>query len=430
MTRVGTITVDGSTVGSIEWIVGEHAIDPFIPDENGYTPEGRSSEPPHGMSPSPPQEHGASPQEHHDHHPRHHPGTVPEGEPHRPRHHHFPYHEPRSGEAGEGAGKSAHKSGVRERPAPKGSQTVNEAIEEAAKAHGLSPSFMKSVASIESNMDPSSNANKHTQYKGLFQVGTRGKDSEWARFGAGGNPYSAHDNAMAAARMFEANKSAFHKKFGRDPTNTEMYLMHQQGLGFYTRGAMTNIAGNLPAGARTPENMTHAGFERYWGNKIARRQAQFDKNPTAVPQASRQPSSHPSANYYRGEPPPASSMVPIKTSGGHTFTVHKNSADAIKGFVEDLEKAGAPIHDVGGYNRRHIAGTNRWSQHAYGNAIDINQSGRNATSRDFERWRETHGPELRAALAKHNMVSGGDWRNPDWGHFEWGGPGDTETAKK
>ena len=50
------------------------------------------------------------------------------------------------------------------------------------------------------------------------------------------------------------------------------------------------------------------------------------------------------------------------------------------------------------------------------------QSSRNVTSKAFEEWRKTHDADLRAALKKHNMISGGDWRNPDRGHFEWSGP--------
>ena len=31
--------------------------------------------------------------------------------------------------------------------------------------------------------------------------------------------------------------------------------------------------------------------------------------------------------------------------------------------------------------------------------------------------------KYRALLSKWGIVSGGDWRHPDFGHFEWGGPG-------
>jgi hypothetical protein len=134
-------------------------------------------------------------------------------------------------------------------------------------------------------MVPSSNANRPTQYKGLYQIGR----DEWNRSGQGGNIYSAHDNAMAAARLFVENKRQFSDRFGREPTDTELYLMHQQGLGFYTRGAMTNIAGNPYPGMHGPQ--THESFESGWGREVARRKAAFARsNPgkqveTPMPQA-------------------------------------------------------------------------------------------------------------------------------------------------
>jgi hypothetical protein len=70
---------------------------------------------------------------------------------------------------------------------------------------------------------------------------------------------------------------------------------------------------------------------------------------------------------------------------------------------------------------RQIAGSRRMSQHSYGNAIDIDQSSRNQVSPALRNWASSHPAELRAALNRNQMISGGDWRNPDFGHFEWGG---------
>ena len=136
---------------------------------------------------------------------------------------------------------------------------------------------MRSIASIESGMNPSSNANRSTQYKGLYQVGRE----EWRRFGGEGNIYSARDNAMATGRMFEANRNQFRSHFGREPTDTELYMMHQQGLGFYTRGAMTNIGGNPYPGMHGEQ--THESFEAGWGREVSRRKARFEAlNPSLV----------------------------------------------------------------------------------------------------------------------------------------------------
>lgn len=130
----------------------------------------------------------------------------------------------------------------------------------------------KAIAGIESGLNPASNANRSTQYKGLFQIGTRGADSEWARRGQG-SPYDAQANAEAAAKLASDNNAWFKGKYGRDPTPAETYMMHQQGRGFYSRGTMTNIAGNPYPGMRGPQ--THESFEAGWGREIERRAALY-----------------------------------------------------------------------------------------------------------------------------------------------------------
>ena len=165
-----------------------------------------------------------------------------------------------------------------------GSAEVDRAIRDNAAYAGLDPAHFKAMGSIESSLYPGSNYNKATQYKGLFQIGSRGANSEWERaLAAGhagsGNIYNATDNAQAAAWLAHENAKGFNRWFGRDPTPTEIYLMHQQGLGFYTRGAMTNIAGNPYPGMRGPQ--THESFETGWGRELERRAAIFAKqDPT------------------------------------------------------------------------------------------------------------------------------------------------------
>lgn len=136
------------------------------------------------------------------------------------------------------------------------------------------------------------------------------------------------------------------------------------------------------------------------------------------------------ANYMRGPLPGPHDLTRVTTPGGKSVVVNRRSAPAFRGFLTDLEKAGAPLDSIGGYNRRRVAGSGRWSQHAYGNAIDIDQYGRDVVSRRLRRWSATHAHELRNALNRWGMISGGDWRNPDFGHFEWGGarPWENKTA--
>lgn len=149
------------------------------------------------------------------------------------------------------------------------------AIRDAAKVAGVDVNTMRGIASIESDMNAGSNRNRRTQYKGLYQLNR----AEFGRNGSG-NIYNAHDNAMAAGRMFAADKANFRKHFDRDPTDRELYMMHQQGLGFYTRGAMTNIRGNSYPGMHGPQ--THQSFEAGWGRELERRARGFAERERAA----------------------------------------------------------------------------------------------------------------------------------------------------
>jgi hypothetical protein len=167
--------------------------------------------------------------------------------------------------------------------APVRTNDVDSAINATAARAGMSPAHWKAIADIESGLKPGSNSyNPATQYKGLFQIGSRGQGSEWSTHGKG-NIYDPMDNANAAADIAARNNAWFTNRYGHAPTPIQTYMMHQQGPGFYSRGAMTNIAGNLPAGDRTPENMTHQGFENYWARKLAARAARFGGDGTETP---------------------------------------------------------------------------------------------------------------------------------------------------
>jgi hypothetical protein len=146
----------------------------------------------------------------------------------------------------------------------RGGPEVTSAIADASRAYGLDPGTMSAIASIESANSPGSNRNRATQYKGLFQIGKE----EWKRYGEG-DIYNPRDNAMAAARMLKDHQTWFLERFGRNPTDGELYMMHQQGRGFFTRGAMTNIVGNRYPGMRGPQS--RAAFQQGWANELARR---------------------------------------------------------------------------------------------------------------------------------------------------------------
>jgi uncharacterized protein (TIGR02594 family) len=139
---------------------------------------------------------------------------------------------------------------------------VSDAISSTAGTAGMDEAHWRAIASIESGLDPGSNYNRRTQYKGLFQINQD-------ELGGRGNIYNPQTNAEAAASVAASNNAWFKQRFGRDPTPTETYMMHQQGRGFYSRGTMTNIAGNPYPGMRGPQ--THESFEAGWGREIERR---------------------------------------------------------------------------------------------------------------------------------------------------------------
>jgi hypothetical protein len=149
--------------------------------------------------------------------------------------------------------------------APSGSSDVHQVISNAAKTNNLNPDTMRAIASIESGFNPGSNRDKRTQYKGLFQMGPE----EWAAYGGGGDIYNPQHNAEGAGRLLADHAKWFQSKYGRSPTDPELYMMHQQGRGFFTNGTMTNIAGNSYPGMRGPQ--TPQTFMEGWGRELERR---------------------------------------------------------------------------------------------------------------------------------------------------------------
>jgi hypothetical protein len=152
--------------------------------------------------------------------------------------------------------------------APPTSSDVNAAIKATAARAGMDVPTWKAIASIESSLNPGSNYNRPTQYKGLFQIGS----NEFETHGKG-NVYDAMDNASAAASLAQRNNATFRNTFDRDPTPAETYMMHQQGPGFYTSGTMTNIVGNPYPGMSGPQ--TPESFAEGWRREIERRAKYF-----------------------------------------------------------------------------------------------------------------------------------------------------------
>ena len=103
----------------------------------------------------------------------------------------------------------------------------------------------------------------------------------------------------------------------------------------------------------------------------------------------------------------------ITLSNGQKVTVNARAAAQFQGFFNDLIKAGAPIHDLGGFGDRPY----NPSQHPGGLAVDWAQGGRNKVSPDVYRWMMQHPDQMDAFERKWGMSGGEHWGKPDRGHF-------------
>jgi len=115
-------------------------------------------------------------------------------------------------------------------------------------------------------------------------------------------------------------------------------------------------------------------------------------------------------------------LTTIQTPNGKPLEVNKEAAGAFKGFLGDLAATGYKLDDVQGYNLREKRGAGGISQHAFGNAIDINPS-RNTSSMLGVGTAKTDLPkEVSDIAAKWGISWGGDWHNQkDYMHFEYTG---------
>jgi hypothetical protein len=108
--------------------------------------------------------------------------------------------------------------------------TPVEEIKRAADAFGLDFSFMKAVAKIESDFDPK---RRTGSYIGLFQLNRY----EFRKYGSG-DITSPRDNAVAAAYKLVTEATLFELYTDREPTFSDLYLIHQQGW----RGAAEHVS--------------------------------------------------------------------------------------------------------------------------------------------------------------------------------------------
>jgi len=147
--------------------------------------------------------------------------------------------------------------------------SIMNVILDTATKYGINPKSFAKVANIESKFDVNAKSNKSSA-GGLFQF----TDKTAKSYGLV-NKFDAVSNADAAARLWLDNARGLRKRLGREPTDGEVYLAHQQGLGaaikllsnpeskavdVVGKKAVFNNGGN--------SKMTAAQFASQWVNRV------------------------------------------------------------------------------------------------------------------------------------------------------------------
>jgi hypothetical protein len=192
-------------------------------------------------------------------------------------------------------------------------------------------------------------------------------------------------------------------------------------------------------------------WQQYRDNKITKDEAvkQVDEfmhpgaaKPSALPAPAAKPPGSAStestqdntgvADFFRkrGDQPITSSDDPRLTTvnvGDQKWRVHEEAAPYFQGFLNELASKGAPVTSSGGWAYRQKVGASGLSEHAFGGAIDVNQTGRDEVTPEFQKWIAANPGALQEAEKNWNIYGGE--RFGDLGHFEWGGQTQRPTAQ-
>src|SRR5215831_7325911 len=145
------------------------------------------------------------------------------------------------------------------------------AIQRASERYSMPQSTLRAFAAIKSG----GNSRARTgSYYGVYQL----SHSEFRRYGGRGNIFDLKANTDVAARKLRSESDAFSQHYGRAPTATELYMIHQQGVS----GAAMHMA-NPDWPAWLNMYLTDEGRRKgpgwacraIWGNVPADQRAQF-----------------------------------------------------------------------------------------------------------------------------------------------------------
>ncbi len=195
-------------------------------------------------------------------------------------------------------------------------------IQTVASKYGIDPSYAARTAQIKSNFNPAA-GNSSSGAKGLYQF----IPSTWSTYGNGANITDPSANADAFGRFTLDNQKALTQSLGRQPTNGELYLAHQQGpsgaaallsnpqanavdaLAPAYGGDKARATQAITANGGSPA-MTAGDFANIWQSKFAQ------NAPQPLPQGSQQPGQSPVMQALSGPPQRASMGIPPEMASG------------------------------------------------------------------------------------------------------------------
>jgi hypothetical protein len=146
---------------------------------------------------------------------------------------------------------------------------ITDTITKAALRHGVDPTGLIKTAGIESHFNPGAK-NPNSSAGGLFQF----IDSTAKSYGLS-NKYDAAQSADAAARLWKDNKDTLTRSLGREPTNGELYLAHQQGPAGALKiirnpdASVASTVGKSAAHLNAGAGLTNRQFVDLWTRRMA-----------------------------------------------------------------------------------------------------------------------------------------------------------------
>lgn len=154
--------------------------------------------------------------------------------------------------------------------APAAPSDIHGVITSAATRYGVSQNYALRVAHIESRFDPNA-VNGGSKATGLFQF----IPSTWQSYGGGQSARDPAANADAAMRFTVANRDQLRRSLGREPTEGELYLAHQQGaagaaklLAAPSARAVDVVGERAVLGNGGTLDMTAGQFAQKWIRKV------------------------------------------------------------------------------------------------------------------------------------------------------------------